>query len=114
MATRFPRDMAPALPDVLGNEPEPIPAQDPAAAALFEAIRLRASGYIDQVRFACWWRPVRGWCFEEGGARLVIAVPTPQFAMWWRGAYMGQLASCARELGREGLAFRFLVVEPEA
>jgi len=109
--------------NVLGHEPEVLPAQDPDAAEFFEAIRLRASGAIQADAFATWWRPARGWSWEDHGADvsagqpgrtvLVIALPSPQFVMWWRALYMGWLETFARELGREGMRFRFLVVDAE-
>jgi hypothetical protein len=102
--------------NVLGHEPEPVPAFDPDAAQFFEAIRLRASGVIQAEAFATWWRPARGWHWEDSGPPekvLVIALPSPQFVCWWRALYMGWLATFARELGREGLRFRFVVVDEE-
>ena len=101
--------------NVLGHEPEPLPERDPDAAEFFEAIRLRASGAIQADAFATWWRPAQGWSWEQGDTpeTLVIALPSVQFVCWWRALYMGWLATFARELGREGLRFRFVVVEPE-
>jgi len=99
--------------NVLGHEPEPVPPQDPEAAALFDAIRLRASGMVQRESHSVWWRGARGWCFEDDGSLLVIAVPSPQFVAWYRALYMGTLATCAREVGREGLRFRFVVIDPD-
>lgn len=109
MALRFGRDGEAR--NVLGHEPEPLPERDPDAAAFFEAIRLRASGAIQADAFATWWRPAQGWAWEP--ETLVIALPSPQFVCWWRALYMGWLATFARELGRDGLRFRFVVVDPE-
>ena len=101
--------------NVLGHEPEPLPERDPDAAAFFEAIRLRASGSIQADAFATWWRPARGWSWEQGDTpgTLVIALPSVQFVLWWRALYMGWLTTFARELDREGLRFRFVVIDPE-
>lgn len=97
--------------DALGNLPEQLPAREPEAEQLFDALRLRASGVVSREDFDDTWRPACGWALEEGGARLVIAVPSAVFVAWFRARWMGQLASCARELGREGLEFRFIVVD---
>ena len=112
MSMRFGRDGSER--NVLGHEPEPVPERDPDAEQFFEAIRLRASWAIQADAFATWWRPARGWCWEsETLVTLVIALPSVQFVCWWRALYMGWLATFARELGREGLRFRFVVVDPE-
>lgn len=96
--------------DVLGHEAEPAPPEDATAREFFEAMKLRASGAIQLESFRTWWTPAVGRAWEDEGRRIVIAVPSVQFVLWWRALYMGWLATFARECGRQGLEFRFVVV----
>lgn len=91
--------------------PDPLPEQQPEAAAFFDSMRTRLSGILSREALATWFRPVEGRAWE--GDTLVLTVPSKQFADQLR-FYAPRMRAAGAELGRPELHFRTIVVAEEA